>query len=653
MLKQGDQRSIDPAAQEMLQIGDQEGYETVWDRLESQKPQCRIGQEGICCRICAMGPCRINPSGKKPDRGVCGAQADTIVARNLLRAIAAGASSHSDHGRKPALLLKEIAEGTNHEYKIKDATKLKAVARKLGVATEGRSLGELAGEVADLTLECFGKQDGEPFLFLRRYMPERRLRRLAELEESLLAQTGKKMGLLPRSIDREPVEALHRTHYGTDHDPLSLLAQGIRCALADGWGGSLVATELQDILFGTPRVKSAETNLGVIDEECVNIVVHGHEPIFSEKLIDCALSLEMQMAAKAAGARGLKVIGMCCTVNEILMRRGIPVAGNHMHQELAVMTGAVEAVVVDVQCILPSMVNLTRCFHTKFVTTSEQAMFPGAVHIQFDEASAGSVARQVVELAIANFPNRNPSQVHIPQYVVPARVGYGVEELTDHLGGSLAPLAEALASGRIKGIVGIVGCNNPKSTQDYFHVGLARELIRRDILVVGTGCSAIAVAKAGMMDMQIIDQASDNLGAFCRQFNLPPVLHLGSCVDCSRMLVLFGQLADLLNVDIGELPVIGSAPEWATEKALAIGTYFVASGVPVHLGLMPPIAGGKEVTALLTEGVKDLLGGFFFVEQEPHAAAEKVESILRERAGRLVAPGSRENGEQEPALLHY
>jgi carbon-monoxide dehydrogenase catalytic subunit len=631
MSKLEDVRSVDPAARVMLAVADREGYETVWDRLKQQQPQCRMGQTGVCCRICSMGPCRINPSGKKPDRGVCGADADTIVARNLIRMIAAGASSHSDHGRKPAILLREIAAGHNADYGIKDPEKLLAVAARLGIAVEGLSLLEVAGEVAEVALECFGKQDGEPIRFLQRYMPARRQERFQKLETAIAAATGRRPGFLPRSIDREPVDVLHRTTFGTDHDPLSLLIQGVRCALADGWGGSMIATELQDILFGTPRAKEAQANLGVIDADYVNILVHGHEPIFSEKLIDCSLGEEMQAVAREHGAKGVKVIGMCCTVNEVLMRKGVAVAGNHLHQELAVMTGAIEAVVVDVQCILPSMVNLTRCFHTRFITTSDQAMFPGAIHIQYDEQNARRVSEEVVRTAIAAFSDRNPAKVYIPQEVMEARVGYGVEELSRHLGGDLQPLAEALADGTIRGIVGIVGCNNPKITQDYLHVGLARELIREGVLVVGTGCSAIAVAKAGLMGLEVADQAADGLRDFCRRHNLPPVLHMGSCVDCSRLLVLFSDLAERLDLDVSELPVVGSAPEWTTEKALTIGTYFAASGVPVHLGHMPPIAGSSTVTRILTEDLRGLLGGYFFVEGELLPATAAILAVLDER----------------------
>ncbi|HEU0265119.1 MAG TPA: anaerobic carbon-monoxide dehydrogenase catalytic subunit, partial [Geobacterales bacterium] len=638
------EKTSDPAAREMLEVAKREGYETVWDRLEAQKPQCRMGQEGICCRICSMGPCRINPNGKKPDRGVCGATADSIVARNLVRMIAAGSSSHSDHGRKPALLLREIALGRLDSYVIHDRKKLKQVAQRLGIPTRGRSASQIARRVSAAALASFGNPDDTPYPFLTAYMPKGLQQKLKGAEAALLAATGKQMGLLPRGIDRESVDVLHRTHYGTDHDPLSLLAQGVRCAMADGWGGSLIASEIQDILFGTPQIKTSVANLGVIDKKSVNIVVHGHEPILSEKIIEVADSPAMQELAQSHGAEGVRIIGICCTVNEVLMRKGVAVAGNHLHQELAVMTGAVEAMVVDVQCIFPAMAALSKCFHTRFISTSEQALFPGGQHIQYDEHNAEAVARRIVETAIEAYPLRNAAKVHIPDYAVAARVGFSVESLASALGGSLAPLAAALAQGTLRGVVAIVGCNTPKMVQDLHHVEMAKELIKRDILVVATGCSAIALAKGGLMTDATANEASYGLRDFCATHNIPPILHMGSCVDCSRILTLGSELGRLLKLDFDQLPLVASAPEWTSEKAISIGTYFAASGIPVHLGHIPPIAGSLTVTKILTEDLAGLLGGFFFVEPEPATAVERIDQIIEERRDRL--------SEETFAVLH-
>jgi carbon-monoxide dehydrogenase catalytic subunit len=623
-------KSFDPAGQKMIDFGEKNNFELVWDRLEKQQPQCGFGELGVCCRNCVMGPCRIDPFGEGPDKGVCGATADTIVARNIIRMIAAGAAAHSDHGRRPAMLLKEVGEKVNKNYEIKDETKLLNVAKKLGIKTENKDKFQLAKEVAETALNDYGKQDSKPIKFLESYAP-RLTDKLLNLEKILYEKTGKIMGLVPRNIDREIVDIMHRTHIGVDNDPLSLILQGIRASLGDGWGGSLIATECQDILFGTPKVHSVYANLGVLSENEVNIVIHGHEPVLSEKIVEVALRKESIEYAKSKGADGINIAGMCCTGNEILMRHNVPIAGNELHQELAVLTGAVEAMIVDVQCIFPALSNLTKCFHTKFISTSDQAMFPGAEHIQFEEEKANEIAEKIVKIAIENFANRDKNRINIPEEQNEAVVGFSVEQILEALGGTPEPLINAIKDGQIKGIVGIVGCNNPKVEQDYYHINLAKELIKRDILVIGTGCWAIAMAKAGLLSVDAAQDAGEGLKSVCNALKIPPFLHMGSCVDCSRMLVIACAVADTLNVEISDLPLFGSAPEWMTEKAVSIGTYFVASGIPVHLWPIPPVLGGKEVVKILTETAKDVFGGYFVIESDIKKAVDIMESHILEK----------------------
>ncbi len=624
-------RSIDPASRAMLTVAADRGLETVWERLEQQQPQCGFGELGLCCRNCAMGPCRIDPFGEGAQQGCCGATAATIVARHLIRMIAAGAAAHSDHGRHPAILLQEVAEGHNRDYTIADPAKLKAVAARLGLETEGKEPLELARAVAAIALDDFGKQDSKTLAFTRAYAPPKRLERWQKIAADLSATTGKTIGILPRSIDREIVEIMHRTHFGVDHDHLSLIGQGVRAALGDGWGGSLIATEIQDILFGTPKIRPAIANLGVLDEKQVNLIVHGHEPVLSEKVVEIAQRPEFQELARQEGAEGINVVGLCCTGNEVLMRHGIPIAGNELQQELAIITGAVELICVDVQCIFPAMTKLCQCFHTHFVATSDLAGFPGATHIQFEEARADECAEKIVRMAITNFRNRDAGKVAIPEIRQPAMVGFSVEAILEALGGTPEPLLEALKSGAIRGVVGIVGCNNPKVTQDLFHVEMAKALIQRDILVIGTGCWAIAAAKAGLMQTETAALAGPGLQKVCEALKIPPCIHMGSCVDCSRMLVLAGSLAEALDIDIDALPLVGSAPEWMTEKAVSIGTYFVASGVNIHLWPMPPLGGSAAVAQLLTETAAEVFGGAFFVEADPAAAVAKMAAIIEDK----------------------
>ncbi len=623
--------SIDPAAIEQIRVAKNEGLELIWDRLSAQEPQCGFGQLGLCCRHCIMGPCRIDPFGDGPQKGVCGATADTMVARHLVRMVAGGAAAHSDHGRRPAILLKEVAKGENTQYQVKDKEKLLSVAKRFGIDIEKKTIEQVALEVSKVALNDYGKQDHEPIRFLSSYAPKKRRALWQELEKTLFKKTEAFMGVLPRNIDREIVEIMHRTTMGVDHDPVSLLMQGVRCSLSDGWGGSLIATEIQDILFGTPAPKKVQTNLGVLKKDMVNIVVHGHEPVLSEMIVSVSRSDQILQKAKDVGAKGINIVGLCCTGNEILMRQGIPPCGNELHSELAITTGAVELMVVDVQCIYPALSQLAKCFHTKFISTSDQARFPGAKHIQFQEDRAKEVAQTILELAIENYPNRVEEKVHIPEISQEATVGFSVEAIISSLGGTPAPLIEALSQGKIKGVCGIVGCNNPKVVQDYFHVNLAKELISKDILVVGTGCWAIAAAKHGLMNQDALKFCGQGLKQICTALGIPPALHMGSCVDCSRMLVLLGSIADALECDISDLPVVGSAPEWTTEKAVSIGLYFVSSGLPIHLWPAPPILGSKEVTRILTQDIKELLGGWFFVEEDPASCATQMEKIIMEK----------------------
>lgn len=593
-------RSIDPASQEMLAVAASAGLETAWDRFDRQQPQCGFGELGLCCRNCNMGPCRIDPFGEAATKGVCGATADIIVARNLLRAIAAGASAHSDHARDVAHTFKLMSEGKAPSYQVKDQSKLSRLMKEYGVPTQA--------DLADAVMAEFGKQEG-PIQFTRRAPAKRQ-------------EIWRNLGIEPRGIDREIVECMHRTNMGVDNDHVNLLLHGLRASLADGWGGSMIATELQDVMFGTPTPVRAMANLGVLETGKVNIIVHGHEPLLSEMIVSAASDPELIDLATDQGAEGINVAGMCCTGNEILVRHGIPIAGNFLQQELAVATGAVEAMVVDVQCIMPALGALAGCFHTKFISTSPKAKFPGATHMEFKEESAYETAKEIVRAAVVNYGLRDPSKVHIPHIKSEAVVGFSVEAIVGALGGTLKPLLDTIASGSIRGVAAVVGCNNPKVKQDYGHVNLVKELIKNNVLVVTTGCNAQACAKAGLLLPEAADMAGEGLKTVCKAVGIPPVLHMGSCVDISRIMVACAAIANALECDISDLPAAASAPEWMSEKAVAIGAYVAGSGIYTVLGTIPPVLGSKGVTELLTEGIKGVTGGAFAVEPDPKKAAK-------------------------------
>ncbi|HJW89517.1 MAG TPA: anaerobic carbon-monoxide dehydrogenase catalytic subunit [Anaerolineales bacterium] len=621
------EQSSDPAAQAMLIRAQELGISTAFTRADDMAP-CNIGGAGMCCKMCGMGPCRLVKEGQT---GVCGATIDTIQARNLIRAIAAGSAAHSDHGRDMAFILKAVANDEAEGYSIRDVAKLRVVASKYGIPIDGRAPKEIANDLADLYISQFGQQRGKIAPVIR--APKKR--------QDLWEQYG----VIPRGIDREVVEALHRTHIGDDQDPEHILHHAVRVALADGWGGSLIASDVSDILFGTPSPLLGQANLGVLKADMVNVIVHGHEPTLSEMIVAASQDPEIIEYARKAGAKGVNLSGICCTANEILMRQGVPAAGNFLHQELAILTGAVEAMVVDVQCIMQALVGLAQNFHTKIITTSPKVRIKGAVHIEFDEHQALTVAKQILKTAIDNYQDRGTTQIpDVREDLVP---GFSHEYINYMLGGtyraSFRPLNDAIMSGRIRGVAAIVGCNNPRSQQDYLHTRVTQELLKNDVLVVETGCGAIASAKLGLLLGEAgLTQVGPGLREVCEAVGIPPVLHMGSCVDNTRILTVLTQMVEDggLGDDIDQIPAVGLAPEWMSEKALAIGTYCVASGAYVIFGGSSPVSGMPDrmadseiVSHYISEGWEKLYGGKLEFIADPEEMIRKtLEHIDKKRA---------------------
>jgi carbon-monoxide dehydrogenase catalytic subunit len=608
----------DDASVEMIKKAFSENVDTCFTRGESQQNKCKFGIDGVCCKICHMGPCRITP---KAPKGTCGADADTIVARNFLREVAAGASAHSDHGRHLVLQLKHVAEGECGDYKLTDIDALHRIADKFSIPTEGRSDNEIALDLADLFLAEFSSQ-------------EEALKTLGLAPENT-QKMWDKSDVKPKGIDRMVVECMHRTHMGVDHDYRNLLQHAFRTSIADGWGGSRIATMCGDILFGTPKPIQSSANLGVLEEKNVNIIVHGHEPSLSEMLAAAVNDPEMKEYAKAAGAEGITLAGLCCTANEILMRRGVKVAGNFLQQELAIITGAVEMMIVDVQCVMPSLPEVSGSYHTEVISTSDIAKTIGASHVSFDEDNAYESAKVLIKRAIDNFKNRNADKVYIPDVKKPLVAGFSVNAIKQMLGGSFRstfrPLNDAIIQGRIRGVVGIVGCNNVKTQTDSYINTLTKELVKRNVLILKTGCAAQASAKAGKMTPETaLNEAGKGLREVCEAVGIPPVLHMGSCVDNCRILdaateiVLEGGLGNAL----GEVPAVGVAPEWMSEKAVTIGCYFVASGVDVILGQPFHTSGSENVQKYLSEEATKMFGGGFYEIPDPLEAVEKIMELI-------------------------
>jgi carbon-monoxide dehydrogenase catalytic subunit len=621
-----EEASRDVASIALLECACQLGVETCFSRADELVP-CNIGSAGLCCKNCSMGPCRLVG---KTERGVCGATLETIAARNFARAVAAGASAHSDHGRGLAYTLLEAAEGHAPDYGVRDPYKLLEVAGYLGVDTkdetgERRPINEVARDVAIAALGEFGKVQGE--LDNLKRAPAKR------------QQIWHDVGIAPRAVDREVVELLHRTHVGNDQEAEHILDQTMRCALGDGWGGSMMATDLSDVLFGTPAPVLTDANLGVLDEDRVNIIIHGHEPTLSEMIVAAAQDPELIEYAKSKGAEGIQLAGICCTANETLMRRGVPLAGNFLQQELAILTGAVEAMVVDIQCIMQGLAPMADRFHTELITTSPKAKIEGATHIEFEERRALEIARQIVRRAIDRFPERG--ETTIPDVRNPMVPGFSHEYIDYALGGfyrgSLRPLNDAIIAGRIRGVVANIGCNNARVCHDSLHNYVVTEFIKNDVLVVETGCGAIASAKLGYMTPETaMELAGPGLREVCETVGIPPVLHMGSCVDNSRILTVLSQMATEggLGEDISDVPAVGMAPEWMSEKALSIATYCVASGAYVILGgSSGPVSGSKEVLRIMSEGWEEKIGGKLeFIEEGEEIVRRSLAHIDEKRA---------------------
>ncbi len=615
----------DQASQEMLVKATVDCVDTCFDRYETQKNHCKFGTTGVCCRICHMGPCRI--TARSP-LGVCGADADTIVARNYLREVVGGTAAHSDHGRHLVLRLKKVAQGNGNGYTIKDEKALRYNAKLYGIEEAGRKKEEVALDLAELFLGEFSSQE--------------------ETLKTLTLAPVKRQGVwnnlevAPKGIDRTVVEAMHRTTMGVDHDYKSLLMHAFRTSLADGWGGSRAASIVSDILFGTPKPIKSEANLGVLKEDNVNILIHGHEPALSEMLAVAVQSPDVKEYAKKAGANGIILAGLCCTANEILMRHGVPVAGNFLQQELAIITGAVEMMVIDVQCCMPSLPKVAEKYHTEIISTAEIAKTVGASHVEFNEDMPLESAKELIKRAIDNFKNRDTSKVSIPKATSSMVAGFSVDAIKYMLGGtfraSFRPLNDAIIANRIYGIVGIVGCSNPNCELENYTNTLTKELIKRNVLVLKTGCAAIASGKAGMLKPEIgVEMAGAGLREVCETVGIPPVLHMGSCVDNCRILeaaseiVFEGGLGD----DLAGLPAVGVAPEWMSEKAIAIGSYFVASGIDVILGNPFYTSGSENVVKFLNEDTKKLFGASFHDCADPMEAADLIMEIIGEAREKL------------------
>jgi carbon-monoxide dehydrogenase catalytic subunit len=616
----------------MLEKSQKEGVETAFDRAAAMKP-CPIGADSACCKHCAMGPCRLNSKDPYGKVGVCGATIDTIQARNFARMVACGTAAHSSHGRSMLNLFRNVVNGQIKDYAIKNERKLEEVAQSIGIETDGREIKQIALDLCAELERIFNQVDGE-IPFARRVPPK-------------TLETWRKLDIVPRGAMLEVMELMQRTHAGMDQDYENLTRQISRTALVDGWGGSMVATELSDILFGTPSPVATEVDMGCLKEDQVNIIVHGHEPYLLEAMVESVNDPTLLSAAKEAGAKGINLVGMCCSGLEMLSRHGLPHAGNFMSTEAVMVTGAVDAFAVDVQCIQQGLAKVAECYGTKLFTTNPSCRIEGVDHIEFDEHQPHACTDAIVEWAIARFKNRSV-KIEIPQQKSIGIHGFSHEYINYMLGGtfraSYAPLNDNIINGRIRGVAGVVGCVNPRVKQDWVHVELVKELIKNDVLVVQTGCSQISLTKAGLCTPEAAHLAGPGLKEVCETVGMPPVLGCGACVDNSRILIACAEMVRVggLGDSIADLPVAGAAPEWYSEKALAIGHYFVASGVYTVFGVTYPIIKETRFYQHIFEDLENQGMGKWGFTKDPYEMARLMIHHIDKKRRQLGIDKSRE-----------
>lgn len=622
---------------ELVEKAKKENIKLVFDRFEEQQPQCIFGEKGVCCKVCHNGPCRIIPG--KQDKGICGASADTIVARNLLRHVSAGAACHVDHARENVLVLYKIGRNLINNYKITDEKKLRQIAKRLGKNPKA-SLRKVSESVALEGLEDFRRHEGMFHRVEGNYLNWLKLHATRER-----INLWEEIGVTPINSDAEISHAFHQTSLGCDADPKNILLSVLMNGIVDGYGGMHLSTDMQDILFGTPSLVKSYANLGVIKEDYVNIAVHGHVPLLSEKIVEWAKKLNKE--AEKVGAKGINVVGICCTGNEVLMRHGIPLAAHTMQSEMAIVTGALEAMVTDTQCIYPSLQDVASCYHTKLITTLSYVRIPNALHIPFTVEEADKTAKEIIMTAVENFKNRAKSKVYIPNEKSEVFAGFSAETIIELLrklnnNNPLKPLVDNIKNGNIMGIAAVIGCRNAKLKGQKFGEQLIRELIKNNILVVTTGCMAHAAAQDNLMNPSAVKYAGSGLKKFLEEvgkangFNaLPPVLHMGSCVDTSRIETLLNAIAKKLNLDLPKLPVVASAPEYVAEKALAIAVFSLALGITTHLNPMPPISGSKFVTKFLTKDLENLTGAKVLLAETPETAAKEMIEVIKAKRKNL------------------
>lgn len=630
----------DPAVREMILRQNQLGFDTTFDRFDSQQPQCGFGMAGICCKICNMGPCKIT---SKSPKGVCGADADLIVARNLLRSAAAGAAQHGMHGREVILSLKWAAEG-KLDLPILGQQKIKDTAKAFGIKTERRSIKKIASELADVLLDDMSRTVPGDYKIIEALGSEER------------KKVWKELDIIPISAYHEVFEAYHKTGVGTDGDWKSIMQQFLRCGLAFTYSGVVSTSIATDGLFGVGDRVTSKVNIGALKKGYVNIAVHGHLPTLVSEIVRVGQEEKFINLAKEAGAKGIRFYGICCSGLSAMYRyAGVIPLSNAVSAELVLGTGALDLWIADVQDVFPSIMEVAKCFRTTVVTTSESARLPGAERFEYDHHHSNigetrELAEKIVLRGIESFKDRQGIPVYIPPYEVDAEVGFSPEYVHKHYG-SMKPLYEAVREGKILGIVNIVGCNNPKVVYEKCVIDVANALLRNNILILTNGCASFPLMKMGYCNVSGQEHAGESLKEFLG--DLPPVWHVGECIDNTKSSGIFAGVAGEAGKPLYEMPFAFSSPEWSNEKGIDAALGFRLMGINSYHCVEAQIHGSKNVIEFLKEGTKEMLGSVMVVDTNPDSLGEKIVADIIEKRKALgwAVPDEIVHKEEEAVLV--
>lgn len=622
--------SIHDSVQEMYEKIHRDGLSNVFDRFDPQaKIRCNFCSEGVSCQLCTGGPCRISDKAGAT-HGTCGIDRNAMAMRDMLLRNVMGTSTYTHHAYNAFRTLKSTAEGKT-PYQITDTDKLYWMCDRLGLE-KGSSKEQAAVNLANFLIGQLASGYDEPPRMVEVFAPEKRRQKWREL------------GIYPVGVLHEIKDATASCLTNVDGDFVSMAKKALRLGIATIYGSQIGLEMVQDILFGTPSPHEVQVDLGIMDPDYVNIVFNGHEPWVGVACILAARDPAVQEKARQAGAKGVRVTGSIECGQEVLQRFPVDevfggLTGNWLAIEPLLATGTVDVFAMDENCSPPYVAPYAEKYQITLVSVNDLVRVPG-VHKIFDykPPEVAGIARQLIELAIENFRKRRARgiQAHVPARVQKAVAGFSTEAVLKALGGKLDPLLDVIKAGKIKGVVALVNCTTlATGPHDYMTVHVARELIKRDILVISGGCGNHGLEVAGLCHPEAVAQAGTGLQEICRALGIPPVLSFGTCTDTGRMSMLVTEIANALGVDTCDLPVAVTAPQYLEQKATIDAIFALAFGLYTHLAPVPPVTGGPDLVNMLTRDLEGLTGGKVALGNTPQEAADGIEQHIMKKRARL------------------